>query len=49
MCMKHTVIIIPWCTLSQIIMLNILHLYSADVNYISVKLEGKKNKRKKNN
>lgn len=29
MCMKHTVIIIPWCTLSQIIMFYTLHLYMA--------------------
>lgn len=42
-----TVVIISWCMLSQIAMLNTLNLYSADVNYVSVKLEGKKSKSKK--
>lgn len=42
-----TVVIISWCMLSQITVLNTLNLYSADVNYVSVKLEGKKSKRKK--
>lgn len=44
-----TAVIISSCVLSQITMLNILNLYSADVNYVSVKLEGKQSKRKKNN
>ena len=45
MCMKHTVIIIPCCTLSQIIMFYTLHLYRA-IYQLCLNKTGRKNRHK---
>ena len=43
MCMKHTVIIIPCCILSQIIMFYTLHLYRA-ISQLCLNKTGRKNR-----